>query len=221
MERNDSSKKIIAESEVISSDSMNPDEANMEVVEDTLKIADSSQAVHTSETTQKNTRIEYMYEKQHFGQQFSVFFYKGEALADKAYSDIEISRIIFKAGFKDYEVNRISRRGWEIVFNNKKDANRMVNEPFFRNKGFNVYIPKHKVFQQGIVRLGRTDNFDEDELVMNINQQNTNMCATRARRLKRKVKDEQGKVTWVNTSSFCVEFKKYIYGMPEYKLRHT
>lgn len=104
----------------------------------------------------------------------------------------------------------LTRNVWEVQFGNAQEANKFGNDPetksLFVSNALNVYIPRHKVLQRGIVP-GVPFDINEDQLVQEINMKNSGVHAVAAKRMKRKVKNEEGKVDWVDTKSCWVDFR--------------
>ena len=152
----------------------------------------------------------HLYEQIHQGP-FEVFLKKELFIKDKNFCDLDIVRLLTNSKVKYKEVKRVTRNFWIVLFDSFINANESTKNELVKNAGFNMYIPRHKVIQTGIV-TGIPNNMSSDELVLNINENNNKQFgALSAFRLKRKDKSSN---KWVDTNSYAVNFK--LSNLPSY-----
>lgn len=140
---------------------------------------------------------------------YSVYITKMYTEKVKNYSDLDIARILDVIDVPYNQVCPVARNVWDVSFLERTDANNFANNEenrtLFAQNGLNVYVPKHRVVQRGIVR-GVPFDIDADALLAEINEKNSGVHAIASSRMKRKVKNEDGTNKWQDTKSFWVDF---------------
>jgi len=83
---------------------------------------------------------------------FIVFVRKIVDNKSRSTSIIEASRLLTKANIKFEEIEHHAWNTWKISCNSFQDANSAIRNKLILELGLTLYIPKYKVFRNGVIK---------------------------------------------------------------------
>lgn len=121
---------------------------------------------------------------------------------DKRISILKVSNMLARLHINHTSIEAYSRNTWQLIFDNRTNANRCFTNSIIRENGYNVYIPGHVKFCSGVIRDIDLD-MNLDELREAIEAENPGVSVFNIFRLKKRNKTDR---TWEDSESICIKF---------------
>lgn len=120
----------------------------------------------------------------------------------KPLSLVSVANKLSKVNIKFLEIKKNSWNSWEVLFEEKKQANFAITNKLCTELGFSTFIPRYKLSRKGVIH-----EIPLDILVSSLTEEIESNDYIRVKSIYRLKRKNRVSKAWEDSESVCIEFK--------------